>query len=479
MSNGYTTNAKRNCLMIKTLIAGMTAAIVLAAVVLGIIHLITPSASPSAEPQKRNEHIIYKSNGKVYVAFGEKTACLHGADITNGLNGEFADGSLYYFADIDNKTGVGKLMRTDVERLQPELVSEDVCYAEVSKRGDILLIRNIKDAAGDLYHIAGGGEKLVASRVLYTQISKKGERLLFIVDNDGGTGDLYSWDWRSKPYLIEHGVSQKFLGFSPNAKNIYYVTQNKDRYTLFIKIGAAQPVKLDERKSKTGADCFSGNIGREESPLRNNGQMFYFGEETLMGKELFIYTPGAKTEKFDAPSMVCVIFDDGSVVVRSEKSTLYYKAPGNEREELTKYIHLFPWYGYYLYDDYSKKPEKRFLMMESYWDWDEPSVQQISLFEQEIGKEKVFLCDADMTKFNINADFTWLTYVSDGSLYLMKKSENGWSKPRKICEAEYVWSLFGDTVFDMEGRYFYYRIEKKENTTSGVLYRYDLKRKRS
>jgi hypothetical protein len=90
---------------------------------------------------------------------------------------------------------MGTLMRVGIDcKSAAKAVAENVCDAEISCNGDILILRDMDGEAGELYCISAGRERHIASDVSYMAISENGTRALFISKETGGSGELYSWN---------------------------------------------------------------------------------------------------------------------------------------------------------------------------------------------------------------------------------------------------------------------------------------------
>jgi len=447
--------------------------------------VISSLASPAIDaPQP----LLYVSGGTAYMACGSHTVRLDNASVisdSGNLNGEFsADNSwLFYIANHDKTTGEGDLMRVATDgRHSPKRVAQGVSNAVFSNDGSRLLYTR---QSGDLYalRIGQGQPQLLAHGVIDFALSGNGERALYICGTQD-MGDLYSWDFSADPEFIAHNVCSKYYEFSPNTKDICYVVKSVagggmaqtatgttpagDTYTLYVKYGSDTPESVDQ--NTTGADDFFGF----SLHLLDDGQLLYFGEDTLIGSPFHIFSPYNVTETYPPYSMVFTVFSDNSFLFRSEGS-MYYKAPGQAAELLSDNMYLFPFFSR-PFTVVSPDAEKRFLLMEGDTAWNEDMPQYATVYEQEIGKPKLKLCMADAVPLsvNFNSDLTKLAYVRDGALYMMQKENGSWSEPITVSGDGYAEIHLYENAFDSTEQYLYYLKKADEDAQYSDLYRYSL-----
>ncbi len=447
------------------------------------------------------EPLLYTKDGSAYMASGGRAVQLEGANIVqsgsdySSLNATFCEDNewLFYIANCDNATGEGDLMRVAADgQSMPVLVASGVCDAKVTGGGQRVLY-TCGTSADSLFALDMAWDKprLIAEGVSWYTLSANGRRALYICGNEN-TGDLYSWDFVGEPEFIAGGVCSEYdgflsghsfdenCGFSPDAKNIYYVVKTTESasgryaYTLYVKIGARQAEKVSKRSENS---FFSGTMNGG-GPLGNNGQMLYFsrGEGS---RPLYVFYPGGDTEHFTGACTVYAVFDDGSFLLTSD-SSLYYKAPEQEEQRLSKHLYYFPLFGRTYYD-LRPNAEKRFLLIEDYTGFSGGIPDKVTVFEQKIGNEKteIFEMDGRLTNLTFDPDLTKAAYKQDGALYFIQKENNKWSRPVKVSDTGFAEIIFYVNIFDTTGEHMYYRQLENEDAKGGGLYRYIIKRRKS
>ncbi len=444
------------------------------------------------------EPLLYTKGGSAYMAGGGRTVLLEGAKIIKDgygrdvINGEFcADkGWLFYTADHNKATGEGDLMRVAAGGLvKPEPVAQGVCDAKVSGDGQRVIYAG-GASAGSLYALDMSWKepKFIAQGVSWYALSANGNRVLYVC-GDQDTGDLYSWEFTGEPEFISGGVCSEYcngaslghsfdynIGFSPNAANIYYVAKTTRNisalsvYTLYVKIGGRGPKKVEARMENSllsGAMFGNGHIS-------DNGQMLYFGGGLVPLPPLYVFYPGGSIERFSGDCIVLAVFGDSSFLVESNGS-LYYKAPGQKEQMLSKYARFIPFFGN-LYTELPPNAEKRFLMWESSTGLYQGAPEEITLFEQQPGKEKTKLYESETDTAHLAFDpgLTIVACESDGVLYFMQKQNGQWSEPVKVNDTGFAEIHIYKNTFDTSVKYMYYQQRESEDAKSGSLYRFTI-----
>ncbi len=240
----------------------------LAVVLVFALTLMTSGCSVLNEVQMppAPEPLIYSTDGQVFMACGENTVCLAGAQVVEDskdktIRAEISkdNRTLIYISDYDESTGAGTLMGVRTDCLsQPYSIDTGVYAAEISADGNrALLVKNVADDVGDLYLYKGEGA----------------------------------------PQLLCGGVSRENLGFSPDGKTICYEKERR----LYVQ--------EDGREAMEAADTTkAGSLY-----VMNGGRLLY-------GTSYYIY--------FFANGETQVEAEDAYLVkVQKETDTYLYRTP--------------------------------------------------------------------------------------------------------------------------------------------------------
>ena len=416
-----------------SLIIGIIVGVVALAAIAVMLVMFVFSPNGGSSALRDPEPLFYMEDDDIYMAVGAETIELEDAALSDSGYGSSINGMMsfdrryvYYLADVDDESGVGKLMVVDTKgSLDPEIVAEDVCEAVISLGGGhFLYLADIEDEIGTLYYCKMGGE---AEKI---------------------SSDVVSGQY----------------GLSPNGRKYYFVKRMSDdedeAFTVYAALGGGEPDKVDDGEAGEG-DVIS------LATVTDDGEFIYeFGsmdDETYeYDTTLYVYADGDR-DKIASDATIKETFGSASDILYSEDRTLYYKAPGEDKERLSKDfdgVVFPPYYG----SDPNYEHDKHFLLVES----DEDENDQVTLYEMRIGQEPVKITKADRWGYSINADFSWVSFQRDGELYLCYKDGNDWSDRIEVCEN--VLS-FG---FDMSGKYLYYIESYDEDDDYGDLYRYTL-----
>lgn len=409
------------------------AAVVLAAVVLALIFGLFGGSQVLPQP------VLYMDGDDLYLAVGENTLLLDDAAVeisgTSGtLCGEFSTDSQYlYYLVNKSEDGMGTLMAVDTQSMTTSRVADGVYFA-----------------------MAGG------SRVLY----------LAELDEDG-TGTLYSAETGKEPELIADAVMTNFLGFSRNNQNIYYTTltdsgdsANPYHLELYIKVGGNQPVLRLEIDG--GGDIQNTLFG--QIVLGNGGELLFTrvgtADEQESGEYVLTLNANGSADDFGNATIVQTFEnpDEFFYVIDSE---LYYMEPGANKVRLSENydsVLFAPYYG--AVEDYV--PDNRFLLVEQGTNSDGTAQEQVTLYEQEIGEDKVQLADADPGSAVLNPQFSAVCFTDEGEMYLMIKKGGQWSSRVSICDSALGW------IFDRSGEYLYYIEKSSADAADGDLISYRL-----
>ncbi|MDD5017643.1 MAG: hypothetical protein PHO15_06050, partial [Eubacteriales bacterium] len=385
------------------------------------------TAGNGAGAARYPEPMLYAQGSEVYLSCGKNTVPLGQAQILSpdenaALNAmcSYDNSVLYYLCDVDEKTGVGALMRVLSDAASvPELIADDVCAAAVSESG---------------------------------------EKALYITDEDDGMGVLCLYDGGNTEVVASSAVPESF-GFSSNGENIYYVGQAQGGdapvFTLYMKIGGGMPRDIKKCAAGQYNDIF------QQVFLGDDGKILYNCWDAVQSAySLFLKSDGVN-QKIGTDAFVLRIFGGADDFLYHSDTSLYYKAPEEAKVRLSENYDIVVFPQNLGYDD-SGAPEKRFLLVENKGDG------KITLYDQAIGEDKVKIADADGGSYIINPDFTWAAFMKEGRAYLAQKTDNEWSEPRMACDNAV------NFAFATDGGYYYYIAGWGDGAVYGDLYRYSL-----
>jgi|GEM_PF-3318953 len=390
--------------------------------------------------EKTPTPMLYMDGDDLYMAVGENTVLLDGAAVqvegTAGtLRGEFSDDNryLYYLADV-SEDGAGTLMAADTKTMTTARIADDVYIAKAD-----------------------------GSRILYFTDAQPGSvGTLNVAEASGGTE------------RIADSVMGSFCGFSKDGKNIYYTTmtdsgdeQNPYHFELYIKVGSNQAVKRLEANARGDSimGSFFGQI-----VLGNDGALLFTrmgtSDEQETGQYVLTLNADGNVEEM-GNALIEQTFDNPDDFLYSADNELYYKAPGAAKVRLSDdyFATVFPPY----YREPSEYvPDKRFLLLERKTGDDGTVADKATLYEQEIGKDKVKIISADPDSPVLSPQFDAVCFTDGGKLYLMVKKSGKWSERISICDYAMGW------IFDRSGKNLYYIEKGKSDATDGDLMRYRL-----
>ena len=416
--------------MIIGIIVGVVA---LAAIIVVLVMFVFSPNSGSIAEVRDPAPLFYMEDDDIYMAVGADSVELEDAAITDNGYGTYINGMMsidrryvYYLADVDEETGAGKLLMIDTKgSMDPEIMAEDVCEARISLSGEYFLyLTDIEDNVGTLYYCKMGGE-----------------------------AEKVSSDVASGEYEL-----------SPKGRHYYYTKLTSDgedmSFAVYAALDGDEPVKVDDGEAGKGDIISHANV-------TDDGEFVYeyerMDEDTYeYDTTVYIFSDGDR-DKIASDASVEMTFGSAYDMLYSEDRTLYYKAPGEDKQRLSKDFESAafpPYYG----SDLDFEYDKRFLLVES----DEDDDDQVTLYEMEIGQEPVKITKADSWGYRINTDFSWISFTRDGELYLCYKDKDGWSDRIQVCENALL------SGFDMAGKYFYYIESYDEDDKYGDLYRYAL-----
>lgn len=392
--------------------------------------------------EKSPAPMLYMDGDDLYMAVGDQTMLLDDAAVTvNGtsgtLRGEFSDDNqtLYYLADVSDGETAGTLMAADAKTMTKMRIADDVYLAKT------------------------GGD-----RVLYFTDAQPGMVGTLNVAKAGGQSER-----------IADSVLSNYYGFSKNSKNIYYTTlsdtgdaENPYHFELFIKEGNNQAVKRLEGDGRgdTILETFFGQI-----VLGNGGQLLFTrmgtAEEQESGQYVLTLNANGNAEDITGNAVIVQTFENPDDFLYSVDSELYYKAPGAGEVRLSDDYSgavFTPYYG----EPEKYVPEKRFLLVESKTGEDGAPADSVTLYDQEIGKDKVKIISADPGTAVINPQFDAVCFKDGGKLCLMVKKGGEWGERISLCDNAMGW------IFDRSGKNLYYIEQSKSDATDGDLIRYRL-----
>ena len=423
-----------------SLIIGIVAgAVALAAIIVVLVLFVfTPNAGSGSVAEVRDPMpMFYMEDDDVYLASGMDTVELEGAAITEGdyvsyINGmaSFDRRYVYYLAEVDEETGAGKLMAVDLKGdLKPQEVADDVCAAKIAPYGKYYLyLTDIEDGVGSLY---------------YGELGKEADK----VSNDVPEGEYE---------------------LSPDGKSYYYIKQMSDdedlSFAIYAALNGEEPAKVDEGEAGKG-DFISSVF------VLDSGEVVYefetMDEDTYeYSSTLYVFKDGDR-DKIATDSSIREMFGDSDDMLYSEDRTLYYKAPGEDKERISQdynWVMFPPYFG----ADINYVNDKHFLLIEDDATEDDPYPDQVTLYEVQVGEDPIKITKADSWGYQLNSDFKWVSFQRDGETYLCYKDKDGWSDRIHVCDSAIK------VAFDMSGKYLYYLESYDEDDDYGDLYRYAL-----
>ena len=394
------------------------------------------------QEEKSPPPMLYMDGDDLYMAVGDNTMLLDGAAVelngtTGTLRGEFSadNQNLYYLADVPDGESAGTLMVADAKTMTKTRIADDVYLAK---------------AGGD--------------RVMY-----------FTDAQEGMTGTLYLTDAAGQSERIADSVMRGYYGFSKNNKNIYYTTlsdtgdaENPYHFELYIKVGSNQAVKRLEANAHgdTILGTFFGQI-----ILGDGGELLFTrlgtSEEQESGQYVLTLNANGSAEDISGNATFVQAFENPDDFIYAAGSELYYKAPGTSKVRLSQNysdVIFAPYYG----ETEKYVPDKRFLIVEPKKNEDGTQSGGATLYEQEIGKEKVKIISGEPGTAVINPQFDAVCFKDDGKLYLMLKQGGKWGERISICDYALGW------IFDRSGKNLFYIEQSKSDATDGDLMRYRL-----
>ena len=383
------------------------------AIVLVLVLVLVPGRAGNTEPAP----LLFIEDDEMYLAVGAESIQLEDAAMVSGyLNGlTSVDGkTLYYLADVSSKTGEGDLMRVALgnANAEPERIAEDVYAA---------------------------------------RISSDGKKVLYLSNYDESTCDLYVCSPGGKATMIEEGVSDWVYGFSPNGSLVYYATMDKSGdYTLYVYSGG-ESEEIEDFEDASLAGIF----------LDDSGRMLYkvYSREDY-DYTLYLYENG-KSERINRDDdYIYTYLTSGKAdeFLYTTGDSLYYYTQGEE-ERISKSFSGIWWVSNTGVYDPREGYGKRFIFGES-------SGSSQTIYEVNLPGDPVKIAKTDGS-YAIEDSGRYAAYVSDDSLYLVKKSGNSWGDREKVCEDP------DGYAFDESGKYLYY-ITLDRNGYSGDFCRLSL-----
>jgi hypothetical protein len=426
---------KRNTSLIIGIIVGVVA--LAAIIVVLVLFVFTPGGGGGSAEVRDPAPLFYMEDDDIFIASGTETLQLDDADVIDEGYGPYINGMMsydcryvYYLAEVDADSGAGKLMAMDVKGdMEPTLVAEGVCAAKISSNGKrYLYVADVEDEIGTLYYGELGGEA------------------------DKISGDVIVGEY----------------DMSPDGSHYYFTKRTSDDEDMAFAIYAAskgkEPVKMEDGEQGKGDNVYRVIVLDDGSILYSYETM---DEETYeYDTTLYLYADGDR-DKIASDASLEMMFESSGDILYSEERTLYYLSGGEEKERISKDFNslLFP---PYFGGDAAHEYDKHFLLVEDDADDEDSYSDEVTLYEMEIGKDPVKITKADAWGYQINGDFSWISFTRDGETYLCYKEKDGWSERIKVCDNAL------DSGFDMAGKYFYYIEAYDESDSYGDLYRFEL-----
>lgn len=326
------------------------------------------------------------------------------------------------------------------------------------KNGDVYYLKNYDKSkgTGDLIAVRPGGSMLVANDV-YAAAAGCGGRALFVQNVENGAGELYLAEPGKLVVLVAKSVVPDIFGFSPNGTRYYYTVRKGDMFSLCEgSLGSkANLVFEDDAAEFRYAFC----------NLADDGQMLFSLGTDAMKAQLMHYKDG-EFEQMGEGIYPVAMFDrpDDFLFMRVEDcksgtttSSVFYKAPGEDPvcvSESVKGLAL---------DDFLE-PDKQFVFTEGEGQaMGERGVQAtstssvsakaqstMSSFAAEQPNDTLYMYDAGYGKTmigeiqaesscTVSSEGKGVAVIqgdpSKGSLYLSRKTDDGYSTLEKIDDA--------------------------------------------
>ncbi|MDD5018522.1 MAG: hypothetical protein PHO15_10545, partial [Eubacteriales bacterium] len=300
------------------------------------------------------------------------------------------------------------------------------------------------------------------------RISADGTKILLFTDVKNEIGDLSVCELGGEPESVASSVLTSFYGFSDNGENVGYIKMTEgdeeNTYALYVSIDGKDPEKVEEGTGYTYYSVF------DQLYLGNDGQVLYsYCDDPESGEfSLYLCDKDGDTDKIAANAYVVQTFDDVDDFLyytysQEDGSSLYYQAPGEEKERLSQEYGnavFAPYFG----ADLDYVPDKHFMLVEN----DEDDSSEVTLYEVEIGEDPVKIAKCDVDAYAINSDFSCVAFGRQESLFLTYKTADGWSDRVEVGE-----NLISGR-FDIAGDNFYYIEGSSSNSEYGDFYRYSL-----
>lgn len=393
---------------------------------------------------------VFHKDGEVYIAHGSHVIRLdgavifeRGADVLVGMRYAF------YATEPDEQTGRFTLMaKRFVGTYEPPVyIADDVSKAKLTSEGQRIT-----------YSVGADGEQYVFTPGKGSLALHDDKDTAAYLDKDG---NLYQRNG-SKMQAIASNVVR--YGVSPGGKSVYYLQETDDAYALFVKVGYESAEYVDEIEYAEYFDVHLMRFGEDGEWFSDDGKLCYsLGWERNYA--VCVYTPQNGLQKITDSGEVLHMYAPDELVLHSYND-LYYKAPDEQKDRICE-DNLCVFFPSSRYSDIDTD-QHRFLAVAKADNYD-----AVSLYEIELGQDARFLTDADFLSFDFDIKFSWLAYTHSGTLYLLHKTDEGWSKAQVISDADGI-QIRTTTAFDVEGKYFYYCVDTEQGDKVGDLYRYDL-----